>query len=316
MKTLACSVVLLMVPGVVASAAAQNALDEARAQYEAAAYEDALATLRRIGDATPETNRIEVEQYRALCLIALGNLVEAERAVATLVHADPMYVPSSNVASPRVLSVVADIRKKQLPAVARKLLDSGRAAFEGKDLVRAAQHFKLLLTLLDDPAMLGRPESLDLRTLAQGFVTLTAAGGSPPASPPAPSPSAPAPSAPGPVATGAAASSPTESAPKPAVAPAAGGTAELIAAVPIEQTLPEWMPPSASVARFEYTGRLRVRIGVDGKVAQAVIERPSHPSYDARLLEVAKNWLYKPATRGGQPIESERIIAIQLRTQP
>jgi tetratricopeptide (TPR) repeat protein len=304
MRTLAFAFLLLTAPSLGSTAAAQNAIDAAIAQYEAAAYEEALATLTRIGEAAP-ASRVEIEQYRALCLIALGNMTDAEAAVAALVAADPIYVPPPSVASPRVLSLVADIRKKELPGVARRMLDAGRAAFQDKDLARARQHFELLMKVIDDPAMVGRPEKEDLRTLAQGFLTLVVAA-------PAPS-SAPVP------ATNLAAPEPTVSESAAATgSPAAVSTPPqdfYVPAIAIEQALPQWEPPSAAIASFAYSGLVRVRIGIDGKVIAAVVEDVSHPAYDGRLLEVAAKWLYKPALRNGVPVESEKVVTIRLQPQ-
>jgi len=83
--------------------------------------------------------------------------------------------------------------------------------------------------------------------------------------------------------------------------------------VPLIEALPLWTPPNASVARNEYTGSLKVIIGIDGRVKSAMVVKPSHPLYDAALINVAKAWRYKPATQDGAVTESERIIAIRLR---
>jgi tetratricopeptide (TPR) repeat protein len=281
------SFALVLVSFTAASASATDALDAAKSQYEAAAYEDALAILSGAPE-VPDEERAEFEQYRAFCLIALGKLPEAERAVAALVEADPTYLPSPTVASPKVLSMLAEIRAKELPAVARRVFDAGRAAYKEKNLAEAREQFDLLLTLLKDPALEGRPESADMRSLAEGFVTLVAAAARP--SPPPPAPAAPAPAA-GP----------------------AGTPPVIVAAEPVRETLPAWVPPNTIVATTEYAGSLKVRIGPDGRVLDASIERPSHPSYDARLLQEARFWVYKPATRDGTPIESEKIIDIRLR---
>ena len=294
MRTLFIVFVFLSAPWFGPLAAAQtDHLGEAKTQYEEAAYEEALTTLTKASPATP-ADRVQVEQYRALCLLALGRQTEAERAVAALVEADPLYVPPSSVASPRVLSLVAEIRRKELPAVTRRVMDAGRAAFEAKNTAAAQRQFDLLLKLLDEPAMEGRPERDDLRALAQGYSTLLVAA---PATRPAP---------PVPVAT----EKPVTAAPPPA-APAGGST--FTPAVVIQETLPVWMPPNPAVARNEYSGAVKVRIGTDGRVKAVTIDQPSHPAYDASLLRVARNWLYKPASQNGTPIESERVIAIRLR---
>jgi len=297
MRTLVIVFVFLSAPGLSVGAVAQSDLSEAKTQYEEAAYEDALTTLTKASVSTP-ADRVQLEQYRALCLIALGRLPEAERAVVALVEADPTYVPPSSVASPRVLALVADIRRKELPGVTRRVLDSGRAAYEAKNVALAQRQFDLLLKLLDDPAMEGRPEREDLRTVAKGFSTLLVAA--PPAlrpAPPAEPERSPAPS-----------SSPSAS---PSSPPAAASP--FVPAVVIQETLPIWTPPNPSIARNEYNGAVKVRIGTDGRVKAASIDRPSHPAYDAVLLNTARSWLYKPATQNGTPIESERVIAVRLR---
>lgn len=283
MKTL--SILLMVSTALPASAAAaQDTLEEAKAHYAAAAYEEALSTLTRLDNAPAALNRVELEQYRAFCFIALGKMAEAERAVASLVAADPRYVPSATVASPKVLQLVSDMRRKELPGVSRKLFDDGKAAFKEKDLPRAQRNFQLLLQLLDDPALKGRPENEDLRVLAEGFVALLDTPA--PAAQPAPA---------------------TETVIRTSGVPASEPP------VPINQTLPEWMPTDKIAASRDYVGSIKVTIGIDGRVKSAAIEKATHPIYDARLLQAAKGWLYKPATRNGEPVESEKVIAIQLR---
>jgi tetratricopeptide (TPR) repeat protein len=282
---------------------AQSLLDRAKSQYEAAAYEEALSTLSRAGEVSLG-ERVQVEQYRALCLIALGKQADAEESIGALVAADPTYVPSPSIASPKVLQMVAEIRRRELPAVIRRLVDEGRLAFQGKDLARARQNFELVLKLTDDPALGERPETEDLKVVARGFVTLTMATEAPA---PAPAPPAATPAAPASTAEqdgDGGEATPTTSAPRlPAFE----------AAVPIQQAMPAWEPPGRAFAQTEYNGSLKVTIGIDGKVKNAVIERASHPAYDARLLQVAQSWTYKPATRNGTPVESEKVIAVQLR---
>jgi len=294
MRTLFTVVVLLSAPWLSAAAAAQNDLGEAKAKYEEAAYEDALTTLTK-ASASTTADRVQLEQYRALCLIALGRISEAERAVAALVDADPTYVPPSSVASPRVLAMIAEIRRKELPGVARRVLDSGRAAYEAKDVPRAQRQFDLLLKLLDDPIMEGRPEREDLLAVARGFSTLLVA---------APAPRPPA------AETERSAAPPAAAAGTPPAAPA---VSTFVPASVIQESLPIWTPPNPAVARNEYNGAVKVRIGTDGRVKAATIDRPTHPAYDTALLNTARSWLYKPATQNGTPIESERVIAVRLR---
>ena len=291
-----------LLPALVATASAQNILDRAKDQYESAAYEEALSTLGDAGSTTP-VDKVQLEQYRALCLIALGRLPEAEQAISALVAADPMYVPSASVASPRVLSIVAEIRKKELPSIIRGLLDQGRQAYQRKELAAARQTFELILKLAEDPSLAGRPELDDVKVVARGFADLAAASAAAP--PPAAVPeAAPASS------TAVPEAAPPPTAPTTRTTTPATG---FIPAVAIQQSMPVWEPPARAFATTEYNGAIKVRIGADGKVKNVAIERPSHPAYDARLLQVAMTWLYKPATRNGEPIESEKVIAVRLQ---
>jgi TonB family protein len=285
MRTLSFAFVLLTALGTVPASAAQDTLEDAKAQYAAASYEEALSTLTRVASG-PVASRVELEQYRAFCLLALGKTAEAERAIAALVAADPMYVPSQNVASPKVLSIVAEMRKKELPGVARRLLDDGRAAYKEKDFPRAQRNFDVLRRVLDDASMKGRPEMEDLRAIADGFAALSVA-----ATAPAPSPGASA-------------------APAPATVLHPD---TMVEAIPLQQEVPVWVPPDAIAGAREYMGAIKVRIGADGRVKSATIETPTHPGYDARILQASRQWTYRPATRNGQAVESEKVIAFQLR---
>jgi protein TonB len=278
------SLLMLAVALLASPAAAQDALEEAKAQYAAASYEEALSTLARV-DVAPAARRVETEQYRAFCLIALGRTPDAERAVASLVATDPSYVPSPSVASPKVLQLVSEMRRKELPGVARKLLEDGRTAFKEKQFEQARQQFALLLQVLDDPALKGRPEVEDMRVLADGFVALATASAAPPPAPPAAAPVE------------------TIVQNEPVIEPP----------IAVQQTLPEWQPPDRMAASRDYVGAIKVRIGVDGRVKSAAIQTPTNPTYDARLLAASRAWVYRPATRNGTPVESEKVIAVQLR---
>lgn len=171
MKTCACLLVVMLAPPLVLSAAAQNVLEEARRHYYDAAYEEALSTLAT-ADRASRTQLIEVEQYRALCFIALGRTSDAESAITAIVEADPLYVPS---ASPKVQLFISEVRRNVLPGVARRLLESGRAAFTKKDFAQARGDFELLQRVVADPAMKGQNEIANLRALTDGFVTLLTA---------------------------------------------------------------------------------------------------------------------------------------------
>jgi hypothetical protein len=297
MKMLVLIAALTVWPSGAATVFAADDLARAKELYEAAAYEDALAALDGVVGTTP-ADRVNIEQYRALCLIALGRLPEAERAIVALVGADPTYIPSASVASPRVLSLISDVRKRELPAIVRRTMDDGREAFQRKELSAAREHFDLVMTLIDDPVMAEREEVEDLRVLARGFTDLAAATTAAPEA-------GNAPAAPG-EERKAPALSASSSSPSPAPT-----TPVIVPAIAIQQVMPRWEPPAA-FATIEYKGSIRIIVGIDGKVKSAVVEQRSHPAYDARLLAATADWLYKPATRNGEPIESERVIPVHL----
>ena len=123
-------------------------------------------------------NLRSIEQYRSLCLLALGRGAEAEAAIAVVVASDPMYQPTETEASPRVRTAFSEVRQRQLPDIARTRYVSAKASFDRKDYPSAEQQFRELLRLIDDPDMGGRLG--DLRMLVTGFVDLSAAAAAPP----------------------------------------------------------------------------------------------------------------------------------------
>ena len=170
--------------GLAAPALAQEGpLAVARDLYASARYDEALAMLNgvRQQESGNPTNLRSIEQYRSLCLLALGRGAEAEAAIAVVVASDPMYQPTETEASPRVRTAFSEVRQRQLPDIARTRYASAKAAFDRKDYPFAEQQFRELLRLIDDPDMGGRLG--DLRMLVTGFVDLSAAASAPPPQP-------------------------------------------------------------------------------------------------------------------------------------
>ena len=87
MRTLAAAILLVAASALVSASEGAADIDLARSRYEEAAYEDALKILDGV-EASTASQRVQVEQYRALCHIALGHTEDAERAVIALVDAD------------------------------------------------------------------------------------------------------------------------------------------------------------------------------------------------------------------------------------
>ena len=70
----------------ISSAHGQESLQQVKALYASAAYEDALSMVGRL-QAT--ARKPEFEQYRVYCLVALGRTAEAEKAIASVVVEHP-----------------------------------------------------------------------------------------------------------------------------------------------------------------------------------------------------------------------------------
>jgi tetratricopeptide (TPR) repeat protein len=173
-----------------AQTAGRDPLGAARDLYTSARYDEALLVLNDLhapDAAAPD--RKSIEQYRSLCLLALGRASEAESAITAVITADPTYLPKEDEASPRVRAAFSDVRKRILPQIATERYADAKALFDKKMFAVAAQQFKNVIRLIDDPDMGGR--EADLRTLASGFLDLAVAATAPP--PEAPKPAAPPP---------------------------------------------------------------------------------------------------------------------------
>ncbi|MBW8895637.1 MAG: energy transducer TonB [Acidobacteria bacterium] len=274
----------------------ENPLTAARDLYASARYDEALAVLNGLPSDAVASDRKSIEQYRSLCLLALGRGSEAESAIAAVVTADPMFVPGEADASPRVRLAFSEVRQRLLPQIATTRYAAAKAAYDRKDYSAAEAQFRSLLTLLDDPQMGGRLP--DLRTLANGFVDLAAAAAAPPPEPKKPEPAVPVAAAP------AAPVAPRE----PHV-----WTAEepgVVAPVVIRQDVPR--VPTTLSAQARERGLLEVTIDEQGRVTNMTVRLSIHPMYDPQLLAAARDWRYKPATVDGTPVKFRKMIQITV----
>jgi TonB family protein len=278
-----------------ATASAQEPLTKAKALYDAAAYEEALTVLA--AESLPEA-----QQYRALCMLALGRAEDATGAVELLVSSTPTFEPSAEDVSPRFVTLVTEAKKKLLPGIARKTFNEAREQFKTGDREAALKKFDLVVTLTSSPEFKDSTDAEDLRTLASGFIELANATASLAAHADART-SAPAP-------TDTLTTVPIAEAPTPAET-VATQPAEVIQPVVIRQTIPP--VPSGISGLGSPTASVRVEIGADGKVVNATMQQPSHPLYDRQVLQAAREWLYSPALLNGRPVPSEKVITIQLR---
>jgi len=282
----------------VAPAQAQDGpLAAARDLYASARYDEALAMLNglRPQESNNPTNLRSIEQYRSLCLLALGRAAEAEVAIAAVVASDPMYLPSETEASPRVRTAFSEVRQRQLPDIARTRYAAAKSAFDRKEFAIAEQQFRDLLRLIDDPDMGGRLS--DLRMLVAGFVDLSTA------SVPQPAETKPEPrreEAPAQPAT------PTPDPQRVFTSDDDGITPP----TPLRQDVPRVPQQVASQTRDR--GILDVTIDEQGRVILAKIRMSLHPLYDSLLIAAARDWRYQPATFHGRAVKFRKVIQITV----
>jgi hypothetical protein len=285
---------LLLIAASAVPVAAQtnaNPLTAARELYASARYDEALAVLDGLRPAE-SVDRKSIEQYRSLCLLALGRGSEAEGAIAAVITADPLYLPSESEASPRVRAAFTEVRQRLLPEIAASRYAAAKAVFDRKDYAEAEQQFRQLLTLLDDPDMGGKLS--DLRVLAVGFLDLSAAAAAPPEPKPEPKPEPP---------------------PAPVPAPPAKliYTADdpgVTAPVPVRQEVPR--VPTAITSQARDRGLLEIVIDEQGRVVSMAMRLSVHPVYDTQLVSAAREWRYQPATLNGKPVKFRRLVQIAV----
>ena len=273
----------------------ENPLTAARDLYASARYDEALAVLNGLPSDAVASDRKSIEQYRSLCLLALGRGSEAESAIAAVVTADPMFVPGEADASPRVRLAFSEVRQRLLPQIASTRYAAAKAAYDRKEYSSAETQFKNLLMLLDDPQMGGK--LADLRTLTSGFIDLSAAAAAPPPEPKkaeaplaAPTPTAPA----------------TPREPHVWSADEAGVTLPVV----LRQDVPR--VPSTISSQARERGLLEVVIDEQGRVVNLALRLPIHPMYDPQLLAAAKEWRYRPATVDGTPVKFRKMIQVTV----
>ena len=272
-----------------ATASAQDALGPVRELYASAAYEEALSALGRMKtDAVPAATR-EIDQYRVLCLIALGRGTEADSVIEAMVAADPLYQPSTSEAAPRVRTAFSAVRQRVLPTVARSLYIDAKAAYDRKaygDAVKALEKTVQVIDTIDGPA---KTDLADLRVLASGFLDLSRAASAPPVTAAAPAPAAPAP------------------------APAAPAVSTNTALVVLKQDLPPMPFSISSLGNGEYRGVVEVVIDDQGKVTAARVVESVHALYDPILVRAARGWQYEPPRVAGKAIPSVKRVEIVLK---
>lgn len=281
--------------------APQGPLNAAKDLYASARYDEALSVLNglRVGEAV---DRKSVEQYRSLCLLALGRASEAETAIAAVVAADPTYRPDPD-ASPRVRASFTDVRKRLLPEIISNRYQMAKVLYDRKDWIGAEEQFRIVLTLIDDPDNNGRLG--DLRVLTAGFLELSARAAAPPPVEPAP--------APAPVIPPVTLPEPAPSAPAGPIAGKVYTAEDTMVKVPVvvKQDIPSI--PQNLMAISKPRGLVEVVIDEQGRVIAMTMRASIHPAYDAMVLAAARDWKYQPARFNAEPVRYRRLISIAVK---
>lgn len=289
---LGCSVLFLASFVTAPLLAKQDTLQVIKDLYASANYEDALAAFAKLDATVPN---LEAEQYRVFCLVALGRLDDADKAVETVLTAHPEYRPDAAQASPRIQALYSQVRRRLGPGLVKRTYQQGKAAMDRKDREDAVAQFETMLRIAEDADVRTEAGVGELRELGAGFLELSRA--MPPKSVPGAS------AAPG----GATPSGPTPSSASPAVRPSA-----IVAPVAVQQRFPQWVPPDAVTRTRDFRGSVRVQISAEGRVTSAEIVKSVHPAYDRLLLRAARGWLYEPARKDGLPIPSEKNVEVAV----
>lgn len=281
---------------------AQESLANARELYASADYRSALTMLNALLAASPSPQeRQSIELYRTLCLVAIGNTDEANKAIEAMVARDPLYRPNMEEVPPRLRTVFSDARKRLLPSLIQERYLIAKAAFDRGEMKLAADGFTQVLMALADPDIATaaqQPPLSDLRVLASGFNDLTVRALAPPPVPVVPL---------------------TVQAPPPPVAAAPSEpiiyTSEDKNVLPPE-TVEQEIPAYPGRVLFDRIGVIEVIIGTDGTVESASMLEEVDPLYNRVLLAAAKNWVYRPARLDNTtPVKYRKRIQVAV-TRP
>jgi TonB family protein len=261
-------------------------LSAAKALYASGAYEEALTALSRMTKENPG----QVEQYRALCLLALGRTSEARRSLERMVMLQPRDTITDSDGSedlpPPFLVMFHDVRRQVLPVAARDIYAKAKANVEAEHYAAASAQLKEMLAILADADLSDQADNLaDLTLFGKGFLALAQF-------------------------QLAAAATPALAAPASKIYSASDH--DVTAPVEIERRVPVWASANPAAQKDINVGAVVIVIDEKGAVESAVIRTSVNPSYDAVLLEAAKKWQFRPARLKGQPVKYRKSYEIML----
>jgi hypothetical protein len=275
-------------------------LAAARELYASADYRGALDMLDRLAAADPPLQvRQSIDLYRTFCFVALGRTEEADETIVAMTTRDPLYRPADAEIPPRLRPLFSDTRRLVLPSIIRSKYGRAKEAFDRSEYKAAVEGFNDVLIALSDPditGQAGRPPLSDLRVLAIGFNDLAVRAMTPQ---PAPRPEF---------------TTPPEA---PSVAESTiravydVNDADVVAPITVRQEMPRFHRPITA----DRSGVLFIIIDESGRVESAIISTPLDAYYDSMLLQAAKTWRYKAATRNGVAVKYRKSIQLALSRQ-
>jgi len=304
MRTITTIILALTLTATIAARGADTPLDTAITLYMSASYEDALTALNQL---PPGTDQDQADKYRELCLLGLNRPKEATQTIERLITRKPL-LKVDETDSPKLVVMFREAQLRLIPAAAKSLYTTAKQDFERGRIAASASEFRQVLALISEVGETHDAALADLKMLAEGFSKLAdqqqLAAAQPPVNPPAPvgetredtRPPAPSPER---------QASKIYDASDPDVAPP----------VAVVQRVPAWTPRD-DMEKKRYSGTVEIVIDENGSVISAALTAPVFPSYDQLLLQAAKNWRYKPARRGGQPVKYRRAVAVLLTPSP
>ena len=281
-----------------APAQAQPSLGKAKELYASANYDEALTMFNTLGsglsgDSAHTEDAATISMYRVLCLVAVGRNAEVDAAIDRLVSQHPLYRPPSDELSPRIRTAVSTARVRVLPALVQRRYEESKTMYDRGEFATASVGFKWVLSALSDPdisPLATQPPLLDIKTLAAGFVDLSAKALAPP--PPPQVALVPA----------------TVTPPRDFKRVFTTEDSDAVAPVTVRQNMPRF--PSALTTPA--AGVIELIIDAAGAVESVRLLESVHPQYDSLVLSAAKRWQYQPAHVAGTSVRYLKRIQISL----
>ena len=157
------------------SVRAQDPLSAAKELYASAAYDEALAALERLKAGASPALTIEIDQYRAFCLFALGRTAEAEAVAEGVIRANPLVDLRRGHVARASWRLFTDLQKRMLPGLIRDRYRTARASMEEADTAATTTELELVQRMLAQGEERGAwDEALaDMSVLVEGFLDLS-----------------------------------------------------------------------------------------------------------------------------------------------